>query len=73
MKMQSIKTTLKQTLKEIYIFTYDIALTTQKAILCVPYKVNHQISHVSSTEMLNWYSVFFKKSLLKYQNVKSEI
>ena len=64
MKMQSTKTALEPTLKEIYISTSDKALTTQKAILCIPYKVNHQISHVSSAEMLNWHSFLFKKPLL---------
>ena len=47
MKMQSSKAALQPTLKEIYISTYDKALTTQKATLCIPYKVNHHISHVS--------------------------
>lgn len=53
MKIQSTRTALKPTLKEIYIFMYDKAPTTQKTILCIPYKVNQQISHISSTEMLN--------------------
>ena len=53
MKMQSTKTALKPTLKEIYISTSGKALTTQKAILCIPYKLYHRISHVSETEMLN--------------------
>ena len=60
MKTQSTKTALKPILKEIYIFMSDRALTTQKAILCIPYKVNYQISHVFSTEMLNWHSFSLK-------------
>ena len=47
LEMQSTKTALEPTLKEVYISTYDRALTTQKAILYIPYKVNHQVSHVS--------------------------
>ena len=64
MKTQSTKTALKPTLKEIYVFTQNNALTTQKAILCIPYKENQKMVHVSSTEMLNWHSFLYKKSLL---------
>ena len=53
MKTQSTKSALQPNINEIYISTYDKALITQKAMLCIPYKVNHQISHVSKTVMLN--------------------
>ena len=64
MKMQSTRIALKRTQKEIYTITKDKALTTKKATLCIPYKINDQVSYVPSTEMLNWHSFLFKKLLL---------